>query len=79
MGSLAAQLAEARNPMPGPRCSVAIITQGLDDVDRKALERTLASDLNSETISEVLQSAGLRVSGATLQRHRRGKCSCDAR
>ena len=77
MSSLAAKLAESRQPKPGPGCSFGAILRELDDIDRKALINALNSTMGGEQIADVLRTEGHDISGITVQRHRRGRCSCE--
>ena len=77
MSTLAAKLAETKNPRRGGACSVTQLITNLDDVDGQALRNVLEGDLEGETIAAVLRSEGHHISGYTIQRHRRGMCSCE--
>ena len=67
---------EEERSRKGPLCTLAVITSGLDDTDRKALDDALASNAANTLIVRALASIGYRVSAQTLSRHRRGECSC---
>jgi len=78
MSALAAKLAEARNTGPGGKCSIGILLTSLDEADQKALRTALDSDLHGEQIATAIRSEGHKMSGGTVQRHRKKMCSCDA-
>lgn len=77
--SIAERLA-APTPAPRARCSVAAILGKLEGQDRDALVVAIGDDrFTGEAIAQALRAEGHQVSGHTVQRHRRGRCSCDAR
>lgn len=55
------------------------LLESLDDEDRGALEEALAGPTTGEAIARVLQASGYHMAGATVQRHRRGNCMCEAK
>lgn len=80
MGNLAAALSAHENGKPkGPRCTIGILLNELDDIDRKALTKALESHMTGESIGQALRDEGHPVSGPTIQRHRRKQCSCGTR
>lgn len=76
-------LADERPPpeVKGPRCTVARIVAKVDDADRAVLAGWLA-DADAYPvawIAEQLRTVGHWITPATVARHRRGACSCEAR
>jgi hypothetical protein len=63
---------------PGPKCGVHVLRANLPADDRKLLDEWLPLDSGktSTWISEVLVIDKHQISEFTIQRHRRGKCSC---
>ena len=76
MSKLAAAIAEAQPRRNGSRCQMCSILDGLDDIDRKALENLLAptSGFYEEHIADLLTENGHPIRGHAVQNHRRGKC-----
>ena len=76
------KLADALAALPprlpnGPRCTVGAILDKLDDDDRAALTAALDDDeVQGSGLARLLSSRGHKVNGNTIQRHRRGDCSC---
>ena len=61
----------------GGTCTVAKILARLDDTDRAWLTAVLADpDEHSSTIGRTLTTAGHKIAGTTVSRHRRGDCAC---
>ena len=77
MGSLASALSDAAAMKPRTKCSVGALLAELDDIDRKALLNALASAMGGEAIAAAVRSEGRQMLGATIQRHRKGRCSCE--
>lgn len=75
-GLLAAIQAEAS--YKGPQCTVKTTLDKLDKADRDDLVAAMAdNDIESTKIARVLQQQrGLRISGDTIRRHRKGECAC---
>jgi hypothetical protein len=73
--SLEAEHAASRK---GPLCGMAVVYSKLDDDDRAALDSYLADreGVTTAAISRALTSEGHRVGKNTVERHRRGECSC---
>lgn len=66
----------AEETAPGHPCGVASILARLDPPDRDELTVALASDFKGSAIAKALASRGHRISGYTIQRHRRNECRC---
>jgi len=79
VSSLAAALAEQKTTIKGPRCTVGVIFDNLDTTDTLALTEALESTMTGQGIANALKSEGHKVPAATIQRHRRKECNCDAR
>lgn len=77
MSTLAGALAEASNVRAGGRCTLGILLNALDDVDKRALNNALSSDLQGEQIAAVLRGEGHQMKADTVQRHRKKRCSCE--
>jgi hypothetical protein len=69
---------DAARRRPGPACAVARVLAAVDDTVRADLHAALAGHYTGEAISEVLRGPkyGFPVSAQTINRHRRGICSC---
>lgn len=77
MDTVAAMAEEAK----GPGCSIKKIRGQLDAADNATLTEVLESPRTSTLIAKALAAEGIRVSGKavsaeTVQRHRKGRCSC---
>jgi hypothetical protein len=61
----------------GPRCSIELVLERMDEVDREDLVAALADrSLASTTISLALQAEGYSVRAPSVAYHRRGDCRC---
>lgn len=78
MSKLAARLADQKSRPKGSRCSIGVLFEGLDDIDKQALLNALESPMQATDIARALRDEGHDVQGPTLARHRRGDCTCDA-
>jgi hypothetical protein len=77
VGNLAATLSAHANATRPTRCTVGILlVEKLDDIDAQALRNALDSDIGGEQIAAALREEGHDIQGQTVQRHRRGHCSC---
>jgi hypothetical protein len=76
VSTLAAAIAREARPS-GPRCSVAVLLGNLDAADRSALLDALSSDIPAAVLGRALKAEGHQVAQGTIQRHRKGECSCD--
>lgn len=57
-------------------CSVSALD--LSDEQKAKIDAALAEpSITGEAISRVLKSWGVKISGNTIQRHRKKQCSCD--
>lgn len=66
------------NNKPGPGCGVAKALESMEAADAADVVRAMASDMKGSVISDVLkEKRDIRVSGFTIQWHRRGRCSCE--
>jgi hypothetical protein len=59
-----------------PRCSFGVILEALSDDDRATVVSALGSPIPGTHIAKVLTSRGHPLKGETVQRHRKGDCSC---
>lgn len=77
--SLYDEIATAHNKnKPGPVCGVAKALEAMKAADAADLLRAMASDMKGSVISDVLkEKRNIRVSGFTVQWHRKGRCSCE--
>lgn len=74
--SLAEKLAKPA-PVVRARCGVAKVLTHLEGSDLEAVINALADDsFTGESIAEALRDEGFQIMGQTVQRHRRGMCSC---
>ena len=73
-----ALLTEKAASRKGPLCGMAIVYAKLTDDDREALDAFVADRDNVTTaaITRALISEGHRIGKNTVERHRRGECSC---
>ena len=65
----------------GPPCSVPGALAALTDEVRALAEQALAGDpevFPSTVIAQRMTEQGAPIKGHTIQRHRRGECSCGA-
>ena len=61
----------------GPRCTVTLILQELDEDSAAVLNRWLADSRYPHTaIADKLAEIGYPVGDDTVGRHRRGRCTC---
>ena len=61
----------------GPRCGFSFVIDALPPDDLAVLDTVMADPLvTSIRIAEVLEAEGHRISSFTVNRHRRGRCSC---
>lgn len=75
MSKLAAAIAEAKPRRNGGKCGLCKIMDGLDDIDRKAVENLLADDSwYGEHIAEFLTEHGFPIRGHAVMYHRNKKC-----
>ena len=59
------------------KCGVGVLLDTLNTDDSTALAEALANpDLTGSSIAHVLKNGGHRISANTLNRHRRGDCTC---
>lgn len=78
--SLAESLSAPKRPAKGPRCTVARIVAKLSGADLEAFTAALANpDYTASGISQALADEDLHLHESTIQRHRRGACSCGTR
>lgn len=65
----------------GPRCSIGILMAGMSAADRAALNGAFSNaEWTSTAIRNLLEEhAGFKCSPHTVQRHRRGECTCEPR
>lgn len=76
-GSLIDEIRAAPRPHPGGACGVAKMLGRMDPKLAEELRAALAMpDLTGVAISDALRRRGYTVSSYTLNRHRRGVCSC---
>jgi ABC-type siderophore export system fused ATPase/permease subunit len=62
----------------GPLCGLAILRARLDKADLTALDEYLADrdGVTTASIHRALLTEGHRIGKNTIERHRRGDCSC---
>lgn len=62
----------------GTPCTVKEVLESLEKNDREDLEKALEDrSIMGTSITNVLKRRGFNISAHTVQRHRRGGCSCD--
>jgi hypothetical protein len=78
--SLAAEFAKVTKRPVGTPCTFVGIRAALSDADNAALTAALADDtISTASIAEILRARGFKLSGSTVQRHKRRDCACVAR
>ena len=76
--SLRDQIAAESTIKKGPPCSVALLLSELKGDDRQAVIEALGDPkVPATAIDRALLKEGHRVGSNSLQRHRRGECSCE--
>lgn len=72
------EIQEAQAGSRPSTCTMRAILEQLEDADRESLGKALADpNVKGTVIAKVLKSRGHPLSSYTVQRHRRGGCSCD--
>lgn len=75
MGLLDEVAAEARGN--GSVCAVAAVRAALTPVDATDLDAVVANPLvQGAAVARALTNRGHKISGGSIQRHRRGECTC---
>lgn len=70
----------AQSNVHKPRCTIGIALDKLSKADRAEAVEVIAGDAQGSAIARVLSArTGERISGQTVNRHRRGECSCGDR
>lgn len=74
---LAASLKHPVKVHKGPRCGVGMLLREMPAADREALLKAMDNvQASGHWISNVLLEHGYKLSGFTINRHRRGECKC---
>ena len=74
--TMAAALAANKEVNRGPRCTLCLLLEKLDEADREALGMALADESFTHTaIARALKAEGYNVTANTVQRHRTRGCS----
>lgn len=68
----------ANNRRTGPACAVATVLGSLEVDDAEDLRKALAGHYTGSAIGRALRDRGYAVSDYTINRHRRGDCTCGA-
>lgn len=65
-------------PKPANSCKVRTIADELDEKDRKIFTEAINNTEAwlAKTLAKELTKRGLKIVGETIQKHRRGECSC---
>lgn len=64
--------------VPGKLCQVAVIKREMSKKDAAELDEALGDiAIHGSAIARVLNGRGFTVTNASIQRHRRGDCSCE--
>jgi hypothetical protein len=75
--SIQDELAALASRRQGPPCSVRLALDEMPDDVRQAVEDAFGdARIKGSHIADVLRNRGYRVTGPTVQRHRRGDCQC---
>lgn len=65
---------------PGPKCTVKVLLEQLNEHDAAAVKAALADPRTAAAdLSAVLRNNGFRIMPQTIRRHRNDLCSCSAR
>lgn len=73
------QKAELLKNTGGTPCTISSIIESMDEDDAVALTKAFADpSIKGTTIAKVLKARGFAIADHTVQRHRRGGCSCDS-
>jgi ribulose bisphosphate carboxylase small subunit len=73
-------LIAAERKSPGTKCTISTILPKLNKADAATLVAALASkDVTTAQLHRALLKAGHQIGRETVNRHRRGECSCAAR
>lgn len=68
----------AANRKNGSKCRVAVIKAEMSKKDAAELQEALEDIIiQASSISRVLANRGITIGVTTIQRHRRGECSCE--
>ena len=63
--------------LPGPKCGIHTALQALSEEDRGTLMAALENrDVTGAAISRALATIGHKMTAFTVNRHRKGDCSC---
>lgn len=77
MAGLASAIAVEAQQRRGARCMVLVVRRRLDAEDAAALDEALVSPTTSgAAIVRALTQSGHTITENSVQRHRRGDCSC---
>lgn len=72
------QEAESTHYTGGTPCTIKGIIDSMAPADAESLTKAFADpSIKGTTITKVLKGRGFAISAHTVQRHRRGGCSCD--
>lgn len=75
--SLLDEIVQVQKGSKKSKCTFAPILEAMTEEDREALENALGNPLIKSThIAKALEGRGFDIGAYTLQRHRRGACSC---
>ena len=75
--SLLDEILEEQGNKAASTCTVRSILETMSDTDRADLQAAFSRPLVDGTvIADILKQRGYKVSSHTVQRHRRGACSC---
>jgi hypothetical protein len=76
MGQLADLIQQSKRPN-GPVCATANLLHTLPKAEAADLRAALADQsVPGTSIARALVKLGHKISGSTIQRHRRGECGC---
>jgi len=77
--SLFAQFKERSQGRRGPRCTMGLAIEAMNEKDREDTLAALAEPgILGTAISRVLKAHGFDVGADTVNRHRRRVCSCES-
>ena len=75
--SLLAEMRNAEDARRGPRCSVTVVLESMNDEDAADLRAALGDPtITGSVIARILRNRGHRITEQSVTRHRRGACLC---
>lgn len=77
-GLLLEEILAAQESKATSKCTVRTILESVAPTDAEDIRTALGmSNITSTTLTDILKRRGFKLSSHTVQRHRRGDCSCE--